>query len=116
MNDGQGVRMEDKAMNTIMTDEQASLRQAARTAGWLYLAMAFFSAFSMMFVTPKVLVRGDAAATAANILASERLFRLVRDDELAWKPGDGDPPQPRQADGRLHGEGHGRARHFAAQR
>ncbi len=83
MNDAKSIRLEDKAMNTIVTGDSSSLRKAARTAGWLYLSMAVFSAFSMLFVTPKVLVPGDAAATAANILAFERLFRLGFASNLA---------------------------------
>ncbi|OHD54580.1 MAG: hypothetical protein A2Y33_03500 [Spirochaetes bacterium GWF1_51_8] len=53
-----------------------SNKKIARTAGILYLVVAVFSAFSMMYVDPKFFVPGDAATTVSNILASEWLFRL----------------------------------------
>lgn len=48
----------------------------ARAAGWLYLALAVTGGFSMLYV-PSLVQPGDAAATAANILAHESLFRLA---------------------------------------
>lgn len=48
----------------------------ARLAGLLYLVPMFLGPFSMMYVPSTIVVAGDAAATAANLLASERLFRL----------------------------------------
>lgn len=53
-----------------------SRENTARVAGCLYLLMAIFSMFSMMYVDSKLYVTGDPAATVSNILASERLFRL----------------------------------------
>ena len=47
-----------------------------RRAGILYLVMAVFSAFSMVYVDSKFYVSGNAAATASNIQESEWLFRL----------------------------------------
>lgn len=47
----------------------------ARIAGVLYLLLAFIGPFSLMYVPSKVMVPGDAIATASNILASEGLFR-----------------------------------------
>jgi len=50
-------------------------RTVARVAGLLYLA--FIVAFaSSSFIQGHPIVSGDAAATATNILASERLFRI----------------------------------------
>ena len=46
-----------------------------RTAGILYLLVAVTGGFSMLYV-PSLIVPGDAAATATNILARESLFRL----------------------------------------
>ena len=53
-----------------------STKRTARVAGLLYLLMGITGFFSLMYVPGKLIVRGNAAATAANILASESLFRL----------------------------------------
>jgi Domain of unknown function (DUF4386) len=50
--------------------------KAARIAGFLYLSM-IFAPFSLVYVPGKLIVRGDAAATANNILAHETMFRLA---------------------------------------
>jgi hypothetical protein len=50
--------------------------KAARVAGAVYLSMAFTAPFSLIYVPNKLIVRGDATATASNILAHETLFRL----------------------------------------
>jgi hypothetical protein len=50
-------------------------KTTARTAGLLYLVLAITGGFSMLYV-PSLIVPGDAAATANNILASESLFRI----------------------------------------
>lgn len=56
--------------------ETASPRRLARIAGLLYLVIIFAAPFAEIFVLSTVKALGDAAATAANILASEQLFRL----------------------------------------
>jgi len=48
----------------------------ARTAGVLYLIIIVFGIFSEVFIRSRLIVSGDAAATAGNILASEGLFRV----------------------------------------
>jgi hypothetical protein len=48
----------------------------ARTGGALYLAIIVLGAFAEGFVTNKLVVSGDAATTAHNILASPELWRL----------------------------------------
>lgn len=53
-----------------------SLKKTARITGVLYLLLIVFAPFSMLYVTSTLVVPGDAAATAANIIASEGLFRL----------------------------------------
>jgi hypothetical protein len=53
-----------------------SINKTARMAGWLYLAIAVLSAFGLVYVPSLLVVPGDAAATAYNIVASESLFRL----------------------------------------
>jgi uncharacterized protein DUF4386 len=50
--------------------------KAARVAGAVYLSMIFTAPFSLMYVPAKLIVRGNAMATANNILTHETLFRL----------------------------------------
>jgi hypothetical protein len=49
--------------------------KAARIAGAIYLALVVIGPFSLMYVPNKLIVQGDATATAANFLAHEMLFR-----------------------------------------
>ncbi|UCH63685.1 MAG: DUF4386 domain-containing protein [Fidelibacterota bacterium] len=53
-----------------------SPKKTARIAGLLYLMMFPLGMFVMAYVHPKLIVPGDAATTANNIMASEGLFRL----------------------------------------
>jgi hypothetical protein len=48
----------------------------ARIAGFLYLIVNVTGVFAQFFVRSKLIVSGDAATTANNIIASEWLFRL----------------------------------------
>jgi len=48
----------------------------ARVAGFLYLIMFPLGIFGMFYVPSILIVPGDAATTANNIMASESLFRL----------------------------------------
>jgi len=59
----------------IQTVEKSPQRYA-RLGGALYLAIIVLGAFAEGFVANKLLVLGDAAATAHNILASPGLWRL----------------------------------------
>jgi hypothetical protein len=52
------------------------IKRNARRAGWLYLSLLVLGPFSLIYVPSKLIVSGDATATAGKILASERLFRL----------------------------------------
>jgi len=52
------------------------VKKAARIAGAIYLSMIFVAPFAMLYVPNKLIVRGNAAATADNILAHETMFRL----------------------------------------
>ena len=47
-----------------------------RFAGLLYIALSLPGIFAMVYVPSKLIVHGNAAATASNISASEPLFRL----------------------------------------
>ena len=58
-----------------MTKGSNSNKKAARIAGLLYLLLALTGAFSLLYVPSMLVVFGDAAATAENILTSELLFR-----------------------------------------
>jgi hypothetical protein len=55
---------------------EASPRLQARIAGVLYLIVIVTGIFAEIFVREALTVSGDAAATAANILAHELRFRL----------------------------------------
>jgi hypothetical protein len=51
------------------------LQKNARIAGFFYLLMAITGPFVLIYVPGKLFVTGNAAATAANILAHQSLFR-----------------------------------------
>ena len=56
----------------------------ARLAGFLYLLVIPLGIFGSLYVPSKLIVAGDAATTAKNLIASEALFRLgVVSDLLA---------------------------------
>jgi hypothetical protein len=60
-----------------MTERVASPRFKARIAGVLWLLDAGVAApFAEFFVRGRLVVYGDAAATATNIMAHQRLYRL----------------------------------------
>lgn len=57
-------------------------KKTARLAGLLYLVSSIPAPFALLYVPGKLLVRGDAAATAERIRASETLFRMGITAEL----------------------------------
>jgi hypothetical protein len=57
-------------------DVQTSPSVYARVAGWLYLFIIVVGFFDEMFVRGRIIVHGDALATARNMAASESLWRL----------------------------------------
>jgi hypothetical protein len=59
-----------------------SIRRQARIAGLLYLLASIPAVFSWVYVPNKLIVTGDATATADHIRASETLFRLSIGSEL----------------------------------
>jgi hypothetical protein len=59
-----------------------STKRTARIAGVLYLVNAITGFFGIVYVPGKLIVSGNAATTANNILASERFFRLGISSEL----------------------------------
>jgi Domain of unknown function (DUF4386) len=57
--------------------------KAARIAGIVYLLLVITAPFSLIYVPSKLIVRGNATATAGNILAHQMLFQLSTIAELA---------------------------------
>jgi len=78
-----GARIEPRDPEPRTGDSQvmeriagASPRHLARIAGGLYLIIIVGGFFAIGFVPAAIVVPGDAAATAHNILAHELLYRL----------------------------------------
>ncbi len=65
---------------TMSIDE--TQQKALRTAGLLYLLMAITAPISLLYVPGKLIVPGDATATADHIRASEWLLRIGIGSEL----------------------------------
>jgi hypothetical protein len=65
----------------------SSAKNPGRFAGLLYIAMSILGFFAMGYVPDKLIVHGNAAATANNIAASETLFRLGIAGELIGQAG-----------------------------
>ncbi|MFY9621381.1 MAG: DUF4386 domain-containing protein [Pyrinomonadaceae bacterium] len=65
-----------KTNETTQTKAGSSPRMKARAAGLLWVVVIVTGLAAFMLRSPLV-VRGDAAATATNILANESLFRLA---------------------------------------
>lgn len=59
-----------------------SPKQQARVAGCLYLLMALIAPIGLMYVPARLIVSGNASATADNIRASEWLLRIGVATEL----------------------------------
>ncbi len=65
----------------------SSTRNPGRFAGLLYILTSVVGFFAMMYVPTKIIVHGNAQATASNILAHETLFRLGIASELIGQAG-----------------------------
>jgi hypothetical protein len=59
-----------------------SIKKQARLAGILYLLASIIGCFGLIYVPNRLIVSGDATATASHIRASETLFRLGIASEL----------------------------------
>lgn len=59
-----------------------STKKQARVAGLLYLLGAIIAPIGLLLIPSRLIVGGDAAATADNIRASESLFRIGIASEL----------------------------------
>ena len=65
----------------------SSAKNPGRFAGLLYVLVSVVGFFAIGYVPGKVIVHGNAAATADNILASETLYRLGIACELIGQAG-----------------------------
>src|SRR6202163_897451 len=65
----------------------SSTKNPGRFAGLLYILMSIPGFFAMVYVPSKLIVHGNAAATANNVSASETLFRLGIAGELVGYAG-----------------------------
>jgi len=65
----------------------SSTKNPGRFAGLLYVLTSIVGFFAMGYVPNKLIVHGNAAATASNIAASETLFRLGIAGELIGQAG-----------------------------
>ncbi len=63
-------------MNTTKESPQGTNKKTARIAGFLYLWFIIFMATANAVGRTGIIVDGDAAATAANIIAKGTLFRI----------------------------------------
>ena len=63
------------------------IRNPGRCAGLLYILTSIVGVFAMAYVPSKIIVHGNAAATANNIAAHETLFRLGIASELVGQAG-----------------------------
>jgi Domain of unknown function (DUF4386) len=60
----------------------STVKQQARVAGWWYLLLALTAPLGLLYVPGKLIVSGDATATAENLRTSEGLLRLGIASEL----------------------------------
>ena len=58
-----------------MYEKVTSLKKTARVAGFLYLFIALTAPYGLIYVPSQIIVKGNAIATANNILNNEFLFR-----------------------------------------
>ena len=60
----------------------STLKRDARRAGLIYLVMSVLGAPTLIYL-PRLIVSGDAAATAHNVLSNEPMYRLLLGGALA---------------------------------
>ena len=65
----------------------SSTRNPGRFAGLLYVLFSIPGFFAMVYVPSKLIVHGNAAATASNIAANETLFRFCIAGQLICQAG-----------------------------
>jgi hypothetical protein len=59
-----------------LSERGRQLNRQSRIAGVWYLLLGLLSPLNLVYIPSKLIVAGDAAATAANLMAQEGLFRL----------------------------------------
>ncbi|HYK55627.1 MAG TPA: DUF4386 domain-containing protein [Flavisolibacter sp.] len=62
-------------MQSTLPTAETSPQLYARSAGFLYLVLILAGLFSVVFVREKLIVSGNPAATAANLMAHPQLWR-----------------------------------------
>jgi hypothetical protein len=76
-----------------MVEKSSSIKNIARFAGLVYVLIAIIAILANSFVLESLIVPGDAATTASNIMANELLFRsgiasfmvlVILDVVMAW--------------------------------
>lgn len=72
-----------REINFMVMTDTAALKRSARTAGWIYLAMAITAFIALAYMPKQIYVKGNAASTFANILAKEQLLRWSVLSQLA---------------------------------
>ena len=65
-----------RTVAALPEEPKSSPKRLARIAGLLYLVVGVFGGFAIVYVTARVYVPGDAAATAGNVVANAGLVRI----------------------------------------
>jgi hypothetical protein len=65
------------------SEDRRRIRRTTRTAGILYLAIFVLAPFAFLVGRAAIIAPGDAATTAANVVANETLFRVGMVAEVA---------------------------------
>lgn len=60
-----------------MVETTSSLKKTARLTGFLYFIFAALAIYDYMYVSPKIIVSTDIAASMKNMVANEFLFRTT---------------------------------------
>jgi len=66
------VRGWSLAIMSYEAQKMKAIKKTARMTGALYLLLAVFGPFGMLYVPSTLMAPGDAAATARNIMASDQ--------------------------------------------
>ncbi len=74
--DGHSASHRRRRLSTAKEEAMTPPKRLARIAGLLYLIVGIFGAFAIAYVSPKVYAPGDAATTAANVVANTGLIRI----------------------------------------